>query len=274
MTGFSVIVPVRNEGARIACTAATLLDGLPADAELIFVLNGCCDDSETRLKEVAGNRAVIVHSPAGKTAALNTGDQIATRFPRFYVDADVEISGRSLAILADCLSASGAMLVSPRLEHLLHGASRAARMLNLFWLSLPHAAVAAFHQVIGVTETARARWDRFPDIIADDSFMVAAIPPGFRLVCNDVVAQVRPPWTVVDFVRVRSRWRAGQHQLRAMGIAVPYQTNQRSELRRKMASPATAGPAICYTAAVLAGDMMALAGLARHGTWYQDKSTR
>ena len=274
MTALSIIVPVQNEAARIVATSRLLLAGLPQEAELIFVVNGCSDDSEALLRRGAGRRARIIGSHSGKANALNAGDAAATKFPRFYIDADVEITGTSVAALAERLRSTGAMLISPRLKQDLAGASRAARAVNRVWMALPHARSAAFHQVIGVSAAGRANWGALPGILADDSYMVAAVPAESRTMADDIVARVRPPWTLRDFVRVRSRWRTGQRQLEVMGIAIVYQPDQRAVLLRQLLSPTLAAPAVLYVLAVLVGNLLARIAPTRVDTWYQDQSTR
>jgi glycosyltransferase involved in cell wall biosynthesis len=90
----SVIIPAHNEEAVIGRGLTALLDGLDDEWEVVVVGNGCSD----RTLEVSAQfapRVQVGETPvASKVAAMNLGDQIATSFPRIYLDADVTLPGR------------------------------------------------------------------------------------------------------------------------------------------------------------------------------------
>ena len=68
--------------------------------------NGCTD----RTADIARDRGARVVEVAGpsKIAALDAGDAAAVGFPRFYVDADVVLTGRAVLDVAAALAAPGA----------------------------------------------------------------------------------------------------------------------------------------------------------------------
>ena len=93
----SVIIPAQNEARSIGRGLASLLDGLVDDElQIVVVCNGCTDDT-AEIARRFGPPVEVVETPvASKSAALRRGEEIATGFPRFYVDADVELPLESL----------------------------------------------------------------------------------------------------------------------------------------------------------------------------------
>ena len=89
----SVIIPAHNEEAVIGRCLGSLLAGAPAGAlEVIVVANGCSDRTATVASSFGPDVRVIELAEASKHAALNAGDSVATRFPRAFVDADIEVT--------------------------------------------------------------------------------------------------------------------------------------------------------------------------------------
>ena len=67
---------------------------------MLVVCNGCQDQTAQVARQKAPLCTVIEIPVASKVAALNAGDQMAAYFPRFYVDADVELTYPSLLAVA------------------------------------------------------------------------------------------------------------------------------------------------------------------------------
>ena len=73
------------------CLTTLLAGAEQGELEVIVVCNGCRDDTR-RSHVVHAPDAMVLELPAAsKPAALNAGDRRATRFPRIYLDADVEV---------------------------------------------------------------------------------------------------------------------------------------------------------------------------------------
>ncbi|MGA8273701.1 MAG: glycosyltransferase, partial [Candidatus Sulfotelmatobacter sp.] len=84
----SIIIPAHNEGAVIARTLKAMTDGAqPAELDIIVVCNGCSDDTAAVARRFSPAVRVLETAIAGKTNALNLGDEAARSFPRVYVDA-------------------------------------------------------------------------------------------------------------------------------------------------------------------------------------------
>lgn len=270
---FSVVVPVYNEETGLAERCAALLDGLPPGAEVVFVCNGCTDRSEAILRETVGARALILLAPKGKAAAIRTGERHVTAFPRFYVDADVEIGGADLCRLAQRLS-HGTRLVAPRLRLDLAGASRATRLLYRFAAQLPHWRQGAYHNVLGITEDVRARWGEFPEVIAEDTFIESQVVPGEKAIVPEVEAVVRPPRRLWPFIMVRTRWLQGERELAARGFAIPRVAGQRAAILRLIMRPGYRVGGMLYLFANIAARLLAPWRPRRPDDWYHDASAR
>lgn len=211
---FAIIVPVHDEAAVLPRTVPALLDGLDAAADLIFVCNGCSDNSAALLRDLVGTRARVLELPEpGKARAIRAGEAASAVFPRIYLDADVRIQGAALNALAARLSVGDCDLAAPLLRADTRGASPAARRVTETWMATPHMRTQGFHCVIGITARGRARWGLFPDLINDDDFISRAIPADRRRIMTEITATIRPPLTFGAWLRVRERWLRGAREL-------------------------------------------------------------
>jgi hypothetical protein len=272
---FSIIVPVHNEANQVRRTAACLLAGLPTDAEIVFCCNGCTDESSAILADVAQGRALILETPeAAKAGAIRLAERHTSSFPRFYIDADVEVRGADLTRLATALIDGEAELVAPKIVYDLRGTSCAGRAIHETALSLPHLQGAAFHHVLGVSENGRRRWTDIPDISADDAFIEAHIPPELKRIVAGVEVTVRPPRTFWASVLVQERWIRGHIELSALGIDRPRSAGQLKALIRRCLAPATALPASVYLAARSAATLLSALPPRRSTRWYRDATSR
>src|ERR1700736_3335542 len=101
----SVVIAARNEEAVIGrCLRALLAAAAPGELEVIVVCNGCSDGTSSVVGAAYPTVKVVELPVASKVAALNAGDDVAQAFPRFYVDADVELTTESLRAVAQVLT--------------------------------------------------------------------------------------------------------------------------------------------------------------------------
>ena len=68
-----------------------------------MVCNGCSDSTAEIARDLGGPVRVIETAVASTASALRLGDREASGFPRFYVDADVDLSFESLTRVAEVL---------------------------------------------------------------------------------------------------------------------------------------------------------------------------
>lgn len=212
----SIVIPAHNEEAVIAAGLRAMIDGVePGELDIIVVCNGCRDSTAAVARQVGGPIRVIETEVASKTHALNLGDEAAAGFPRFYVDADVAISLDAIRRITVVLDQTGALSAAPAVETIfLPGTSPLVRAYYDVWMSLPYVRegmVAA--GVYAVSRQGRARFETFPDVIADDGYFRLMFGPGERVEVAEAVCRVMAPTNLADLVRIKTRSRLGVVQL-------------------------------------------------------------
>lgn len=273
-TAYGIIVPLRNEAAMLPATVPKLLAATKGDsARIVWVCNGCSDDSAALIRRLGGPAAEVIElARPGKTAALQAGDEaLGTLFPRLYLDADTWLHPGDPARLVQPILSGAADLVAPRLRFDTAGASVLSARIGACWMSLPHARTAAFSNAIGLSAEARALWDRWPEITGDDIFVSAKVPAHRKLIIPEAMATISMPKTFAGWVRMRARWLKGEAELARLGLVPPRPAHQRSSLLRQMARPDTAiGAWALVTARILA--RMARTD-AHASAWVPDRAT-
>jgi len=212
----SIIIPAHNEESVIRRGLHAVLDGAaPGELEVIVVCNGCSDATADVAREFGSAVRVIETDVPSKSNALNLGDDAATRFPRIYLDADVILDLASIRLLAEALRRPGVLAAAPRVDTVFTtDCDWAVRAFYDFWMALPFVregmmAAGAY----AMNEAGRARFGRFPDVIADDGFCRLQFRPDERVEVADAVSRVVAPSRFSDLVKIRSRSRLGVYQL-------------------------------------------------------------
>lgn len=217
----SVILPASNEAAYIGpCLSALFASApVPGGAEVIVVANGCRDDTAARAKgfgalaQAAGwHLTVLNREEGGKIASLNAGDAVARGGMRAYLDADVVVSPDLMAQIVRVLSHHAPRYTSGRPE-IPRAKSAVTRAYARFWQALPFANSAApGYGLFAVNAAGRARWDTFPEIISDDTYVRLQFTPSERIGCPATYS-----WPMIEgfaaLVRVRRRQDAGVTQI-------------------------------------------------------------
>ncbi len=217
MTPLTIILPASNEESLIGgCLDAVLASHWTraTPVSCIVVANGCSDATA----EVARTRApgfdargwrleVIDRREGGKLAALNAGDAQAAEGTRAYLDADVLMHPALLQQIAGALDTEAPRYASGQVEIAATGA--VSRAYARIWRQVPFMARGVPGcGVFAVNAAGRARWARFPDIIADDMFVHLNFAPEERI---GVPAPYH--WPIAEgfgaLVRVRRRQDAG-----------------------------------------------------------------
>lgn len=270
-----IIIPVHDEIVALERTSKVLLEGLPEGARIVYVCNGCSDGSAAFLRALGDGRiTVLERSQPSKSLALRAGEAACALFPRFYVDADVEVSGASIAAMCEILETHpGVDLVSPRLTFDQSRSSPLARRANAVWLNLPHGEKASFQQVMGVSRRGRTNWGVMPQVTADDSFIAAQIAPARQRKIDTLSARVRPPASLASLFGVRLRILKGLRELETLGVARPRAPGQRQALVRALLDPEHCLGAITYVGVTVAARIAFACGLGRE-RWYRDTGSR
>lgn len=255
-----IVVPVRNEALVLDETVPALLAAARGTrARVVWVCNGCTDDSADRIRRHAGPGAeIIVRDAPGKTGALQAGDEaLGDLFPRLYLDADACLGPGDLASLMTPLRTGAAEMTGARYAFDTASATRLSERMALCWLALPHAKEGCFVGAIGLSASGRSRWRDWPDVAGDDIFAVSMVPPALRMIVRDARVTTRPPPDFVSWIRTRRRWIEGERQLRTLGLEAPRSDGQRAALLARMVTPRTMSGAWAFALARICAGLTA-----------------
>jgi len=212
----SVIIPAHNEERVIVRCLSHLIEGIDFDlVEIIVVCNGCVDQTATLVRQGFKQVKVVENSIASKAKALNVGDDLASGFPRIYIDADVLVSGADVLILAEEMLNQQLLAASPVLNVDLSNRSWSIRQFYKIWCGLPYVVEGTIGSgIYALSEEGRRRFDRFPDIVADDGFIRSLFSPEERGVITGCFFVVFPPMNLTDLVRIKTRVKSGNYELK------------------------------------------------------------
>jgi glycosyltransferase involved in cell wall biosynthesis len=219
---FYVFIPANNEGGYIAaCLDALLVQQTSAPVTVIVAANGCSDDTvEKALAKTAAFEArgwtlrCLDLERGGKTYALNEAETLLpdAGVARAYLDADVLCDPNLIEEIRRALDTDQPRYATGTLR-VARARTWVTRAYAAIWTRLPFVqdgvVGAGFFAVNG---PGRARWGRFPDIIADDTFVRLQFSPDERL-----ETPARYHWPMVEglraLIRVRRRQNAGADEV-------------------------------------------------------------
>ena len=219
----SILIPASNEEALIGrcldCVLQSRWDHA-APFETIVVSNGSRDRTaqialamRDRFAENGLDLKVLDRKQGGKLGALNAGDHVAQAPIRVYLDADVEVSDGLIGQLYEALDtaepryASGTLVLADPQSWATRAYSRIYARVPFMKHGVPGAGVFA------VNAAGRMRWDEFPEIISDDTYVRLSFRPEERIGVSATYT-----WPLVEgwsnLVRVRRRQNAGVDEIR------------------------------------------------------------
>ena len=282
----SIVVPAHNEGAVIGrCLDALLEDAAPGEFDVIVVANGCTDDTVQVAAKRAGVRVLDLEIP-GKVAALNAGDEVALGYPRIYLDADIVMCSSGVRALCAAVTSPHTEL-APKIL-----ASTACRKVDVssspllvrsyFAINsrLPVFRNALFGRgVIVLSAEGRARFGKFPDVIADDLFVDSLFLPTEKREVESVSTTIASPRSTRDLVYRLARVRRGNMSMRRLQSGA---TDIRASHRGRtswlfdvvLRSPTLIPAGVCYVFITI---MAAILAQRQHGAnvaWAHDESSR
>ena len=211
----SVVIPAHNEAAVIErCLEALTQGAAPGELEVLVVCNGCKDDTAERAARFSPVVQVLESPVASKNAALNMGDEHATSFPRFFLDADIVLPLADLRTVADVLRGGEIHGAAPRMEVDLSDRGWAIRAFYDVWMQTPYVTDNMLGcGVYAISENGRARFDQFPDIIADDCFIRLLFESGERKSVDEACFIMTPPETLWQLIHINVRRQVGMDEM-------------------------------------------------------------
>ena len=247
----SIIIPAHNE----ATVIGRLLDSLPGSVgnrpiEIIVACNGCTDNTAEAARR-PGVTVLEVSRPS-KIAALNEADAVATAFPRLYIDADLVVTHRTITDIISALAEPGLFCAAPPYQLQTAGRPWLVRAYFKVWLlvaSLRDQYVGS--GVYALSREGRARFDRFPNVIADDTYVKNLFVGNERRVIRTDPTIVESPWTVNAVVRRKIRVNIGNLELASRPDGQNHRANEKSGTpwwRAVLARPALIPSGVVYAA--------------------------
>ena len=269
----SIIIPAHNEAAVIG-RALSSLGELPRSSELevIVVCNGTTDDTASIARRFPGVQVAEIRV-ASKVAALNHGDRLATKWPRLYLDADIEISPTAVKAVLCALSdgAGGLEAARPPARYDTRGASFLVRRYYR-----ARSRIAGFENalwgagVYALSEAGHTRFAEFPELVGDDLFVDRLFPAGTRAVVTTEPVVVRTPLDLANLSRIlRRNARANTEH---PGGATTRKTA--SALVRSIRGPACLLDALVYAGIAAFVRLQVRLMRDRPAGWERDASTR
>lgn len=270
----SVVIPAHNEAAVIASTLRSLFDGLDPAVEVVVVSNGSVDGTADVVRSTR-HPVVLVECPSlGKVGALRLAEQHTSALPRIYLDADVELTGRAANDVLAALR-SGSAAARPPVRFDVDDASWVVRRFYAVKQSLPSiTGDLCGAGVYALSEDARARFDEFPDVTADDLFAARVVDRSeVRIVDTDPVV-VHPPRTTRALLHTLARVYRGNQQMREVRpelVSADTESTSR-ELARLLRRPGSWLSVAVYTTMVVIGRL--LARRSASDAWERDETSR
>jgi glycosyltransferase involved in cell wall biosynthesis len=277
----SIVIAAHNEENLIGVSLDALLGQQPAEPiEIVVSANGCTDRTVARATRPG---VIVVDRPEpGKAAALNAGDRVATGHPRIYLDADILVPPGGLADLTARFTQSPHVLVVvPRRRLDRAGRPWPVRAYFSIQEGLPAFRAGLFGRgMIALSAEGRARFDAFPDLIADDLFLDSQFTEAERAEVSSVEVVVATPFTTGDLVRRLVRVRRGNAQLRAAAAAgeidVPVRAGDPWSWLRDVVlpNPRLLPAAVPYVVITVVAGVLARRRVGSGDGWGRDGSTR
>lgn len=270
----SVVIPAHDEARVLGGTLAALRVAAVCERPQVVVVANGCSDATAQIAREAG--AVVVEMGAAtKAGALRAGDAVARHFPRVYLDADIELSPRTLDELARTLRDGDAMAASPQVVFDDGQASWPVRAFYRVYRELPYVTQGLVGLgVYGLSAAGRSRFTEFPDVTSDDLFVQRLFMQHERATSNGTF-RVAVPRDLLNLVRVRTRTAAGNSELSGWGIADGFERSTTSTSRALLdlvvQNPGHLPAVGVYVAVTVASRFLARRS---RGEWHRDTTTR
>jgi hypothetical protein len=245
---------------------------------VVVVCNGCSDRTADVVRRAAPHATLEEIAVASKFAALERGDEVATTFPRLYVDADIVIDEEGLRCLLRDLDRPGVLAAAPRRVLDLSRSSWFVRSYERVWERLSAVDTGLYGRgVLAVTRAGHARIGQRPDVLGDDLYLHHVFADDERVIVSGATAVVVAPRTARALVRRRARAAAGNAEL---GNARGGTTDTTRTSAREVLSMPLSHPTLTVDVAVFVA-ITALARLrarrllgAGDRTWMRDDTSR
>lgn len=275
----SVVIPAHDEETTIGrCLECLLADASPGELEVIAVCNGCLDRTADVARSFGPQVTVIEIDVASKYLALRAGDERASAFPRFYIDADIVTDTQALRDVAAVLERGDALAAAPRLRVDLTRRPWYVRSYYRLWTRIPYAETAMIGTgFYALSESGRGRFGDFPDLIADDQFVLSCFDEAERRSVDSAEFVIAAPRNLRGLLQMRTRAYTGNLQLEERFGGAGVQPGGRSAWLgavRRRPTLLTCVPIYLLVSAIAEARSKRQFRQRDFATWHRDASTR
>jgi glycosyltransferase involved in cell wall biosynthesis len=275
-----VVVPAHQEEAVIGrCLDALAAQVVPGEVDVVVVANGCRDRTAAVARAHPLRPEVVELAVGSKSAALNAGDAAVTGFPRLYLDADIVLGAGAVAALLEVLTDGPVCAAAPTPRFETAGRPWLVRAYYRTWQRLPFLVEEPIgNGVYALSGPGRSRFTGFPDLIADDLYVLRHFTRDERRAVRGVHFVVQAPRRVRDLLAVRTRAYLGATELAAWqgGRLAGEQGSRARSVARLVRRPADVPDVVAYCVVSLIAAFRAGRRWRRGdtATWDRDSSTR
>jgi Glycosyl transferase family 2 len=275
----SVVIPAHNEATvMVRCLDALFAGFRPGELDVVVACNGCTDGTADIVRSSGHPVRVVEIGTASKPAGLRAAEEVIAAFPRLYLDADVILPAASARRVLERLHAGPALAARPPIKYDTECCAPVIRSYFRARAEVPGVMGSLWGAgVYGLSQAGRARFGRYPDVIAEDLFVDQHFARWeVEIVsCPPVIVSV--PRRTADLLRILRRTYQGNSENRAnSGLrARPPGTTPstvRDVARLALAGPGRAADAITYAA--LATFARLTVAVATPTQWERDNSSR
>ena len=277
----SVVIAAHNEEAVIArCLKALSNQQGVGGLQVVVAANGCTD--KTAAVARAHGADVVETDIAGKANALNLADEVATGYPRIYLDADIALAPNLVDSLVKALAADPMACAAVPARHLdVSGRPVVVRAYTAISARHPAFEDGLFGRgVIALSERGRSRFTTFPKLIADDLFLDSLFSSEEKLHVETAVVKVDTPLRSRDLIKRLVRVRRGNAELRAASrggeVDVEVRDANRSAWLTKVVlnNPRLLPAGVVYAGVSVLASILARRKPRSASAWERDNSTR
>jgi glycosyltransferase involved in cell wall biosynthesis len=211
----AVLIAAHDEEAVLQSTLHPLEPLIGEGVDVVVAANGCSDRTAEVARAIPGVR-VLELKEASKTAALNAADEVTDAWPRLYLDADIVITPAAVRATLSALREPDVLAARPPYRYQTQDCAATVRSYYRARSRIPAMSDHLWGAgVYGLSAVGHARFDRFPDLVADDLYIDSLFDRSdIRIVSADPVS-VECPRTTRVLLRVLRRVYSGRTEVMA-----------------------------------------------------------
>jgi len=211
-----IIIPAYNEQAVIKNTLSQLGGGNSSGFQIVVVCNGCEDQTESIVREHFPLVYCETLAKSSKARAIRQAEMLDIGFPRLYLDADIVITETTVeGLFEHAIAKPEPALLVPHSIAILDNCSCWVQRFYHSWYQTNFVKQHGFGAgCYLVNRAGRTRFGDWPDLIADDGFIRTQFADEETHIVKTQVVHVAAPNSLWSLLKVKSRSKYGNLQLK------------------------------------------------------------